>query len=353
MNRNRDEILDSFPEGEELFADRREPQVGTITEPRQGVSYAIPARPSKAERTVRPERAKPRLGIRAKLVGLAAIAASATLAADRLGVIDIPIPDLNPSPGQEAGTFAMSDVVMSKFKASSSNATGNVTVSVASMTQQWVDKPEAGEKLNPHETMVLRNGKYQAVWGVQGLWQANKTQAGVEVLLPAVTALNLDTTKDPVVDESKSSRAAVQKLGGIFGGDTDDATPRKNARKALREWMSDPRKSGQYQTLLACTAIAGAADNAGSLLQAMDVAANVERYYPPRSEKPAVLENAPTISFRIPDPTKQKTTLGMSDCLDELDGIGYSSKLGASEQKSIIGMGSTTIGSLKLDPQVQ
>lgn len=319
------------------------------TQPRQ---HLIPERPTKAPRPTAERKAKRPRGLKGKAMLVAALALAGAVGADYVGLVNLPgMPDVSANPGQQPGKTELSDIDIMKLRVSGTDAIGEARIEVKQIRQEIIDKKEPGEKDNPHETMYLKNGEYTGQWIVAGTWEPKKQKGGdVVITLPKVQGKDVVSLEDgdPVIDSSKSSRALIQYMGGIFGDDSDDAVPRRNAKRALNKMIRDPKKTGIYHTAVACGAIGSAAEKANSLAAVGGF--NVERFTPARAKPYKVNKKLPTVSFEIPDPVNVGETLDMTKCLPTLDGIGFDPKTLSSDNNSVMGLATHRILRLKVDP---
>lgn len=310
----------------------------------------IPKRPSKST----PERKGRKLGIRTKLALGALTLAGLTFAANEIGLIDLSLGSLNPAPGQTVGKTKLTDSDVMKFRASGTDALGEATVEVKDIEQQWIDKPEKGDKeATVHETMHLTRGQYIAQWVVEGKWSPQVQKDGdVVVTLPATKGKNIVTVNDPVIDKNRTDRAFLQGLAGVLGADdTDDAVARKNTRTLLTQWVKDPNKSKDFFEATSCVAIAGAAQKAASL--SLSTAANFETFTPARTRAPEKNSKLPTISFQAADTNQKDGILTMQECLPILDGLGFNPKTLKTGVDSAFGLATHRIDKLELPARVQ
>lgn len=318
------------------------------TQPRQ---HQIPERPTKAPRPTAERKTKRPRGLKGKAMLVAALALAGAVGADYIGLVNLPgMPDVSANPGQQPGKTELSDIDFMKLKVSGTDALGESTIEVKEISQQWIDKKDKGEKSNVHETMYLNNAKYTGQWIVAGAWKPERQKGGdVVVTLPEVQGKNIVTLEDPVINKAKTSRASMQAVAGLFGADdTDDALPRKNARKALNKVIKDPRLTGDYQQATACTAIASAAEKVSSLGLSSKV--NVVRFTPARAKPYKVIAKAPTISFEIPNPKNAEKNLDMEQCLPVLDDLDFNLKTLLTNENSALGLATYRIPKLDLDP---
>lgn len=300
------------------------------------------------------ERRRPRKSYKGRaLIGVGLLAVGGMLA-DKIGLVDLPdLSDLNPSPGQAVGKTVMSDIDIDKFNASSSDALGEATIKVKELKQVWIDKPEKGDKeVTPHETMYLENGVYTGQWVVAGKWQPKKQENGdLIITLPNVQGKDVVTKIDPKIDEDRSGRAFLQSVGGIFGDDSDDRTPRKNARQMLGDWVQDPSQSGNYHKAVACVALAGAADKGKAFTLTTKV--NIQTYESKPTQAYTPDPHVPTIRFQIPNPQNKREMLDINSCLPTLYGMGYDSDTQGTKDGQPYGMATEHIDSLTLPPKIQ
>lgn len=310
-----------------------------------------PERPRRQTAERRPRKSR---RLRGRILMGVGVLSVGVLLAEAADIIDIPTPGLSPSPGQAVGKTVISDADVVKFRATSSDALGEATIKVKEIKQEWIDKLEKGEK-DPvvHETMYLENGKYTGQWVVAGKWQASKQDNGnLIVTLPAVTGKDVVTLEDPVIDQSRTGRALWQALGGALGGDdSDDATPRKNTRKMLGDWVKDPRESGNFHKAVACVALAGASSKAAAFSLSTPVNVQTFDVNPTAPYTPDPL--APTIEFQIPDPEETRSMLTINSCLPTLYGMGYDSNSQSTKDGEPYGMATHTIAELVLPAKVQ
>ncbi len=296
-----------------------------------------------------------RLGkVTGKYVGLPIAAGSLMVGA--IQSCDIGIDDINPNPGQEEGAFKIDEAVVSNFAAESSDAVGSADITVKEVTQEYIDKrDDPSDEPRVHETLVFNNGKYRGHWIVKGSWQPEMiSDELLEVTLPSVEGYDLATIKDPEINKDETSRAFWQSAAGVFGAaDTRSDDAFRNTRNALREWISDPDKSGDFQESLACVALAGAAQKSDAILGVASNKVNVEQYVPPRADEPVHIAGAPTIRFQIEDPKNPGEMLDIESCLPVLDNLGYSNKDMSTEPGSRFGLSDQIIPEITLRPVEQ
>lgn len=291
---------------------------------------------------------RPRLRKAHALLAGVGLLASAAVLGTNFDMFDAP--DLNPNPGQVPGKTEIKEIDVSKFEGQQTDAVGRAEIRVGEITQQWIDTPDDdGKTTTPHETMVLRDGVYKATWTAGGVWRAAASaNGGVKISLPGITAAEVSTITDPTIDESKTGRAALQAIGGLFGDDTDDAVPRENTRTELNKWVSDPTRSGTYQKAVSCIGLAAASQKALTIVDGLGVDAQVETYTPPRAAQPTIDPKLPLIEFQAPDPMNPSQWLNLKGCLETLDSMDFDTSRQSTNPDSSFGLATGHIDKLDL-----
>lgn len=311
---------------------------------------SIPPRPSK-----RPiERLRRKVGLKSKAVLAAGILLTGAAVADYVDIIDLPgLPEISINPGQVPGKTTLQDIDVEKFRATSTDALAEATVTVDKVTQVLIEKPEPGDKKsNPHETRVYEDGRYTAQWLVAGAWKPELQENGdLVVTLPAAQGKRIITEEDPTYNDDASSIAFNQWLGSLAGASTSDDIAYRNTREVLTDWVNDPKQSGSFHKAVSCVALAGAAGKADAF--ALSTPVNITAFTPARAPIKQPKEGLPTISFQIPDPTQKGTMLNMESCLTTLDGMNYDPKTMATRDDSATGLATHRIKQLVLPEHIQ